>query len=438
MGGTDADEREAGMDHPPSAAPVQRRHLLDPVPESARTARREVLQALTDAGRDDLADAASLLVSELVTNAIVHARTPIDLVVVAHPEGLRVAVSDQSETLPSPRHYGASATTGRGLALVEHMSDRYGTDAVGGEGKIVWFELGARLDTPPAAGPPARAPGTTRAERAPARLMVHLRGLPLALALAWQQHADTLLREYLLSRWDDEPTTRRAAVAPADDGAAHDAFATVAAALEKLAADGRQAAHVDLVLRLDPDRVGQFAHLNAVLEHTVRQAERGLTLAPPTQPEIREFRRWLVGQVRRQAAGEPPQPWPGISGMLEPLRLPAVEWDTSHVSTAVEAVVAADDLNRIIAASPAALQLLGWDGDLLGRRIVTVIPQRLRETHIAAFTLNLLTGEGRIIGREVTVPALRRDGTEVDIVLLLRREVAGQGRSVYTATMRPA
>lgn len=425
------------MEHPPRTAPVQRRHRLDPVPESARTARREVLRALTDAGRDDLADAASLLVSELVTNAIVHARTPIDLDVLAHPLGLRVAVRDQSETLPSLRHYGASATTGRGLALVEHMSDRHGTDAVGEQGKIVWFELGTRLDTPQAAGESPPATGTTRARPAPAQLTVHLPGLPVALALAWQQHADTLLREYLLSRWDAE-ATRRVPPAPADDGAAHDAFATVAAALEELTADERRAARVDLVLRLDPDRAEQFAQLDAVLEHTLRQAERGLTLAPPTQPEIREFRRWLVTQVRRQAAGESPERWPGIAGTLEPVAVPAVEWDTTHVSTAREAVVAADDLNRIIAASPAALELLGWDADLIGRRIITVIPQRLRETHIAAFTLNLLTGEGRIIGKEVTVPALRRDGTEVDIVLLLRHEVAGRGRSVYTATMRPA
>ena len=427
------------MANSPQTPVVQRRQRLDPVPESARTARDAVLRALTDAGRDDLADAASLMVSELVTNAIVHARTPIDLDVVAHAAGLRVAVRDESSTPPTQRHYGTTATTGRGLALVARMSDRHGTDAVGGFGKIVWFELGAGLDILPATvrppGPPA---GQHGAQPTRPTLTVRLENLPVALSLAWQQHADTLLREYMLSRWDEDAGTQQIPAAPADDGAAHDAFASIAAALEELAADEHRAASVDLLLTLDTDRAGQFADLDAVLEHTLRQAERGLTLAPPTQPEIREFRRWLVAQVRGQASGEAPRPWPGIIGLLEPPDLPAVQWDTSGVSTAVTAVVAADDLNRIIAASPAALELLGWDDDLIGRRIVTVIPDRLRETHIAAFTLNLLTGEGRIIGREVRVPALRRDGTEVDIILLLERAVAGQGRSVFTATMRPA
>jgi PAS domain S-box-containing protein len=108
------------------------------------------------------------------------------------------------------------------------------------------------------------------------------------------------------------------------------------------------------------------------------------------------------------------------------------------VRSATEAVVAADDVNRIVAASPAALDLLGWDDDLVGRRIVAVIPERFREAHIAAFTLHLLTGETRIIGREVAVPVLRRDGTEVPVRLHVQRESAADGHTVFVATMRPS
>ena len=413
------DDRPSGM--------VTRRDRLDPVPESARTARDLVLAALVDVGRNDLIEAATLLVSELVTNAIVHARTPIDLDVVAGSLGLRVAVRDHSSTLPSPRHYGRSATTGRGLALVELMADRHGTDPDPAAGKTVWFELGTVLDRPGASAAP-EAP-----EEDPQDLLVSLHEVPVPLALAWQQHADTLLREYLLSRWDDG-----APAAPADDGHAHDAFATVASALAPLAAGDTLPARADVTLRV-PQRCVPFFHdLDVILEHVLRLAEQGLTLAPTTQPEARELRRWLVDQVAAQAAGDPPTPWPGLSADLEAAKVAMVEWDPSGVRSAAEAVVAADDLNRILAASPAALDLLGWDAQLVGRRIVTIIPDRFRESHIAAFTLNLLTGDGRIIGREVTVPALRRDGTEVEIVLLVARETVADGRAVFTATMRRA
>ena len=127
---------------------VERRRRLDPRPESARLARLAVLDALTDAGRADLADAAALLVTELVTNAIVHAHTAIDLQIAVGTHGVRVEVRDGSPNRPTPRHYGATATTGRGLELVSLLADRYGTDvdAVEGGGKSVWFELGEGPD----------------------------------------------------------------------------------------------------------------------------------------------------------------------------------------------------------------------------------------------------------------------------------------------------
>jgi hypothetical protein len=62
---------------------VQRQVRLDPVPESARQARQFVSETLEHAGQAGFEDAATLLVSELVTNAILHARTAIELVVAA-------------------------------------------------------------------------------------------------------------------------------------------------------------------------------------------------------------------------------------------------------------------------------------------------------------------------------------------------------------------
>ena len=161
-------------------------------------------------------------------------------------------------------------------------------------------------------------------------------------------------------------------------------------------------------------------------------------LAPATQPEVRLLRRWICDQVRDQVAGRPAAPWPGLPPELSAPDLPSPDWDTEHVRTATTAVVAGDDLNRIVAASPAALELLGWDEDLVGRRIGEIVPARLRESHIAGFTLHLLTGDSTILDNEVRVPALRRDGSEVDVLLLVRREHAADGRPVFTATLRPA
>lgn len=406
---------------------------LDPVPESARAARRLVLESLAEVGRSDLAEVAGLLVSELVTNSIVHARTAIGLDVVVGAGGLRVSVRDGSPNLPVPRHYGRSATTGRGLELVELLADRHGTTGDGNGGKTVWFELGTPDATDDLASD-AR-PDAAGLDDGEDGVVVHLNGMPLRLALAWQQHIDALLREHVLSQWD--PDTPSHGECPGDDMAAGDAFATVAAALEGLGTAGDLTPHVDIALPLRDGAAAHFVDFDQLVEHVVDLAHRGLTLAPPTQPEIRLLRRWICDQVEAQTAGAAPEPWPGLPAGLPPRpEIHPPEWDSRTVRSATEAVVAADDGNRIIAASPAALELLGWDEDLIGQRIAALIPERYREAHIASFTTHLLTGERRILDREVSVPALRRDGTEVTVLLLVRRESTSDGRVVFTATMR--
>ncbi len=411
---------------------VERRERLEPRPESARLARQLVLAALKEADRPDLVDVAELLVSELVTNAIVHARTEIELEVTAGPDGVRVAVHDGGSHQPTPRHYGSSATTGRGLELVGLLSDRNGTDVDRRPGKTVWFELGqgrARAAT----APPVPAAGDGP------ELTVHLNGLPVLLAGAWQQHADALLRELLLSGWNDEkrlPGAGAAAGVPVDG--ANDAFAAIAAVLESLGPLTDRPETVDLAVPMRHETAARFADLDLVMDHVSDLAERGLTLAPPTLPEIRLLRHWICTQVVDQEAGLPPGVWPGVPEQSSaPTRAP-VDWDATTVHSSSEAVVAGDDGNRIIAASPAAMLLLGWDDDLIGRRLLALIPPRYRDAHVASFTRQLLTGEATILGREITVPALRRDGAEVEVRLLVERVNAADGRAVFTARMRSA
>ena len=103
-------------------------------------ARRFVTTALHQLGADQLAELAELLVSELVTNAVLHARTTITLEVQLIGGGVRVGVIDASRRGPRQRDYSKEATTGRGLTLVESLASSWGSEPTS-NGKTVWFEL---------------------------------------------------------------------------------------------------------------------------------------------------------------------------------------------------------------------------------------------------------------------------------------------------------
>ena len=108
---------------------------------SVPRARHEVEQALETWGLHELTWTAALLVSELASNALLHARTGFTVVLEAPPGGrLRLEVSDGSRAVPRARRYGDEATTGRGLRLVEDLSDAWGVHRTE-DGKTVWVEL---------------------------------------------------------------------------------------------------------------------------------------------------------------------------------------------------------------------------------------------------------------------------------------------------------
>lgn len=111
------------------------------VPEAVRHARRYTRRALRTWGVADHTDAALLIVSELVTNALVHTDGQVRLDLTLIHRRLRIAVADNSARTPiKPTSIGWEATGGRGILLVEAMSDTWGTVPVSG-GKQVWSEL---------------------------------------------------------------------------------------------------------------------------------------------------------------------------------------------------------------------------------------------------------------------------------------------------------
>jgi anti-sigma regulatory factor (Ser/Thr protein kinase) len=106
--------------------------------EETRVFVRDVL-AETDAS-PDLVDSAVLLVSELTTNAALHARTDVQVTVRFDAHRLWAEVKDWNTRMPQPCHTPPDATSGRGLQLVEALAARWGAER-DRDGKRVWFVL---------------------------------------------------------------------------------------------------------------------------------------------------------------------------------------------------------------------------------------------------------------------------------------------------------
>jgi anti-sigma regulatory factor (Ser/Thr protein kinase) len=115
---------------------------LPPEPRSAGDARHFVAAHVRDVLPPDVTEVAVLLTSELVTNVIVHARTPMLLEVDVEPSALRVAIGDGAPRGPVRRVLQGSKLTGRGMHLVESLSKQWGVEPTPA-GKTVWFELSA-------------------------------------------------------------------------------------------------------------------------------------------------------------------------------------------------------------------------------------------------------------------------------------------------------
>lgn len=115
---------------------------LLPEPRAAGAARHFVFDQLCEHVTEEVAETAMLLTSELVTNVIVHARTPMMLHVDLTDDAIRVAVVDAAPRSPAIRRAHDARLTGRGMNLVEALATHWGVDP-DPPGKKVWFELPA-------------------------------------------------------------------------------------------------------------------------------------------------------------------------------------------------------------------------------------------------------------------------------------------------------
>ena len=404
--------------------------ILPPQPASVGRARRLVAGAVSAAGHEDLVDVATLLVSEVVTNSVLHARTEILLRCSPSRAGVRIEVSDRSPVLPGIRHYDLEATTGRGLELVAALAASWGVHRED-EGKTLWFEVGshdAAEEPPPAevaagVGPPVGP-----------SFEVRLLGASPALVRATIEHGDALLRELALLAFGGEL-----------DDALPDGWhlpkfdvSPVLAAAEAAATGGRPKA--DLRFSLPAGADAAATDRLRLVDHADSLARDDRLLSAPALPEITVCRHWVYTQIAEQAAGFPPQVWE-LPQPLAPSRVAAVlsadELERLHQATA--ATVVADDANRIIFVNLAAGELLGWAPDaLVGQRLTVLIPPELREAHLAGFSRLQVTGRPHILGSVVNVPALRRDGSRVEVALLIERvPTPGRRRVAFRGVLSP-
>lgn len=138
-----------------AARPAVVSRRLAPHPTAPRAARDLVSRTLLEWRLSQQIPDACLVASELVTNAMIHAGTDIDLSLAEHRRSVRIGVRDHGHDLPV-EHPGRSDEGGRGLAIVAELSSAWGAFPHADGGKVIW----AVLD-------PAARPEPRRSRRRP-------------------------------------------------------------------------------------------------------------------------------------------------------------------------------------------------------------------------------------------------------------------------------
>lgn len=108
---------------------------------SVTQARRMVTEQLAGIP-EQVRDAVEMLVSELATNCVRHASSDFSVTIDVEKDHIRVEVTDFGVGRPQVKSPGPSEPNGRGLQIVEILSDDWGVmDLVSDRGKTVWFEI---------------------------------------------------------------------------------------------------------------------------------------------------------------------------------------------------------------------------------------------------------------------------------------------------------
>ena len=267
----------------------------------------------------EVVEAAEIVVTELLTNALLHGTAPVRLVVRTDDDAgrARVEVLDGSRALPVRPRPSSEAMTGRGLALVDALSEGWGVaPAPEGFGKTVWAEVtaeSAQGNEPGDLDVDALLAAFADDEDAgPQRFTVTLGDVPTELLLSAKAHVDNVVRELTLAATGAESGVS-AAVPGQLAQLVHDVVTQFAEARQAIKRQALTAAHAGqprtvLRLTLPAESAAAGERYLAALEEAdaYGRASRLLTLAAP--PQHAAFRRWyvtsLVDGLRRASAGE--------------------------------------------------------------------------------------------------------------------------------------
>jgi hypothetical protein len=282
--------------------------ILGREPDMVPRARRFVRSSL--AGEPaHLISNAELVVSELVTNASLHAEPPI-VVRLFLQGGVRIEIEDHGPGLPILSRPNVDSMTGRGLSLVDAVTSRWGVEPASLGRKVVWAELG----TPGPSNPDVDIEAMLAARPDPA-YRIDLGTVSTQLLLAAKSHMDNVARELALLR--EGEASSGVALPPAVAALVQTVTVDFAEARNEIKRQAAAAAVrgdpvTNLVLHLSPQAADAGERYLAALDQADRYARAAhlLTLAAP--PEHRLFRLWyvqaVVVQLRACARGETPPP----------------------------------------------------------------------------------------------------------------------------------
>jgi serine phosphatase RsbU (regulator of sigma subunit)/anti-sigma regulatory factor (Ser/Thr protein kinase)/uncharacterized protein YigA (DUF484 family) len=285
-------------------------------PVAVPQARRFVAASLPKATEQSLEDA-KLVVTELVTNALLHGQAPMVLRLVEDDGLVRIEVRDASRVLPVVPRENLEAMTGRGLGLVAALSESWGVEPIS-DGKVVWaslrtdgdgrqevglapeIDVDALLDAWPDDGPDAEPLYTVR-----------LGAVPTSLLLAAKSHIDNVVREFELVKTDHEREgiTNNGVPERLIDSVTR-SFASARTEIKRQAVEAaaRGAVETDLVLRQPASAADAGEEYLAALDEADRYARAARLLTLEAPPVHQLFRRWyvqsLVDQIRAQANGQ--------------------------------------------------------------------------------------------------------------------------------------
>jgi anti-sigma regulatory factor (Ser/Thr protein kinase) len=311
---------------------------------STPRARVFVRTALTGILAADVVAIAELCVSELVTNAVLHAGTSVQVHVTPVTDGIRILVRDGSGAMPLRVRHSRTAATGRGLGLVAAVSRGWGVDVHPDGGKTVWCDLTTTQTAPTdeeallaawdddvewddldlrrvqaadeavrpvevSAGPATTVPG----------YVIYL-GYPVALSMRLREHYDALTRECQLL-WAAAKRARTDAATHAEvphrlaqlaeEMAGRNRESLTAPERRRLEAFARGETTIELAYLFRPELKEQIILAREVLAEMDEYSRRNALLTLATPRDINALMSWLLEEYIRQADGAQPRPWDG-------------------------------------------------------------------------------------------------------------------------------